>query len=61
MVPVFMALLPVVFPKQATRTVSALLLLGVSMIGLASIGMFFIPAAIVMGVAACARSESERT
>jgi hypothetical protein len=55
LLPIVVAALPILFPKQATRIVSALLLWGFSLIGAASIGLFCIPAAIVMLLAACAR------
>jgi hypothetical protein len=58
--PVVVALLPMLLPRQATRFMSALLLWGFSVLGSASIGLFYIPAAIVMLLAACARPALER-
>ncbi len=55
-VPVLVALVPVFVPRRTARIVSAALLWIGCVIALASIGMFFIPAAIAMTVAA-ARHE----
>jgi hypothetical protein len=60
MFPVVFALLPMLLPKQATRIMSALLLWGFSVVGSGSIGLFYIPAAIAMLLAACARPALER-
>ncbi len=55
-VPVLVALVPVFAPRRPARIVSAVLLWVGCVIALASIGMFFIPAAVAMTVAA-ARHE----
>jgi hypothetical protein len=55
-VPVLVALVPVFVQRRTARIVSAVLLWIGCVIALASIGMFFIPAAIAMTVAA-ARHE----
>src|ERR1035441_1486677 len=49
LLPIVVAALPILFPKQATRIVSALLLWGFSLIGAASIGLFCIPAGVPGG------------
>jgi len=54
LLPVVIALAPILFPRQATRVGSALLLWGFSIIGSASIGLFYIPSAVAMLLAACA-------
>lgn len=50
--PVVIALLPLVFRKQAIRIVATVLVGGFSFISGASIGLFYIPAAVTM-LAAC--------
>lgn len=53
LVPVFLALLPLVFRKQALRTWTAIVMLLFSLISGFTIGMFYIPASIAMLMAAC--------
>ncbi len=52
MFPVFIALLPLMFHKQAVRVVAAILMGGFSLVAM-SIGLFYLPAAILMALAAC--------
>jgi len=51
--PVFVALLPVVFKRQFVRIIAAVVLVAFSFIAGFSIGLFYIPAAVVMVLAAC--------
>ncbi len=55
-VPVLVASIPVLVRRRAARIVSAVLLWIGCIVGMWSVGMFFVPAAIVM-TAAAARSE----
>lgn len=57
--PIVAALLPILFPTQAIRILSAVLLCALSLFAIASIGLFCIPGAIVMTLAACARPIAE--
>jgi hypothetical protein len=50
--PVFVALLPLMFRKQAVRVVVAILMGGFSLFAM-SIGLVYLPAAILMVLAAC--------
>jgi hypothetical protein len=54
-VPVLVALIPILVPHRAARIVSAVLLWTGCVVGMWSVGMFFVPAAIVMTVAAARR------
>jgi hypothetical protein len=54
-VPVLMALVPMVARHRRARTASAVLLWIGCVVGMLSIGMFFVPAAIAMTVAATRR------
>jgi hypothetical protein len=54
-VPVLVALIPMVARHRRARTASAVLLWIGCLVGMWSIGMFFIPAAIAMTVAATRR------
>jgi hypothetical protein len=54
-VPVVLALVPTVLRSRSARTVSAVLLWACCVVGLASVGMFFIPAAVLMTIAASQR------
>jgi hypothetical protein len=51
-VPVALALLPVVIHHRAVRTVAAILLWACCVIALLSVGIFFVPTAILMTIAA---------
>lgn len=51
-VPMLVSLLPVVVPRRAARVVSAVLLWVCCVVGLFSVGLFFVPAAALMTVAA---------
>jgi hypothetical protein len=53
MFPVLIAFLPVLFHRQAVRIAAAILMGGFSLIALMSIGIFYLPAAITIVVAAC--------
>jgi hypothetical protein len=55
-VPVLLAMLPLVVRRKAARVVAAVLLWLCCLVGAFSIGMFFIPAAVAMTIAA-ARSD----
>jgi hypothetical protein len=50
--PVVIALVPLVYRKQAVRVVAAILMGGFALIAM-SIGLFYLPSAIVMVLAAC--------
>jgi hypothetical protein len=54
-VPVLIALTPVVFPKRSLRALAAIALGGFCLIGGFSIGLFYIPSAVIMAVAASSR------
>jgi len=54
-VPVVLALIPVVLRRRAVRTISAVLLWVGCVIGILSVGMLFIPAAVLMTIAAAQR------
>ena len=56
-VPVLISLLPMMVPRRAARVVAAVLLWACCVIGIFSVGMFFVPAAVVMTVAAVARDQ----
>jgi hypothetical protein len=58
MFPVFVALLPLMVRKQAVRVVAAILIGGFSLVAL-SIGLFYLPAAILMVLAACVADTGE--
>ncbi|MDR3698959.1 MAG: hypothetical protein P4L56_04940 [Candidatus Sulfopaludibacter sp.] len=64
MFPVVMALLPVLFRKQAVRMAAAFLMGAFALIGSFSIGLLYLPAAIVMFLAAgshaCPSGSSEK-
>jgi hypothetical protein len=51
-VPVLVALVPVLVRRRTARIVSAVLLWACCVVGMWSVGMFFVPAAIVMTIAA---------
>jgi hypothetical protein len=50
-IPVVVALVPLIFDRATTRTVSTVLLWTFSMITGFSVGLFFVPAAVVMTIA----------
>jgi hypothetical protein len=50
--PVVIALVPLMYRKQAVRVVAAILMGGFALIAM-SIGLFYLPSAIVMVLAAC--------
>jgi hypothetical protein len=51
--PALVALCPILIPRQTTRIAAALLLWGFSLIGIGSVGLFYMPAAVTMLLAAC--------
>ena len=51
-VPVLLTLIPVLMPRRTVRSISAVLLWLGCVVGLLSVGLFFVPAAIAMTVAA---------
>ena len=55
-IPVIVAGMPLVFRSRAVRMLSAVLLLGWVAIGVASIGLFYIPSAFVMAWSALGKS-----
>ena len=59
LLPLVIALAPILFPKQATRVMSALLLWGFSLVGSASIGLVYMPSAIAMLLAAFAPPDGD--
>ena len=56
-VPVLISLLPTMVPRRAVMAVAAALLWVCCVIGLFSVGLFFVPAAVLMTVAAVARDR----
>jgi hypothetical protein len=54
-VPVLVSLVPVVVPRRAARIVAAVLLWAGCVVGIFSVGLFFVPSAVVMTVAAAMR------
>jgi hypothetical protein len=60
-VPVLVSLLPIVVHLRGTRIVSAVLLWVCCVIGAASVGMFFVPAAILMTIGAARRDRVTAT
>jgi hypothetical protein len=54
-VPIVIALIPVLVRHRAAAIVSAVLLWACCVVGLFSVGMFFVPAAVLMTVAAARR------
>jgi hypothetical protein len=57
--PVCLALLPLVFRKQALRITAAVVMLAFSFISGFTIGMFYVPAAIAMLLAACVADSAK--
>lgn len=51
-VPVLIALTPVLWHRRGVRIASAVLLWACSVVGMFSVGMFFVPVAILMTIAA---------
>ena len=56
-VPVLFALVPVLLRRRAARVVAAVLLWAFCVVGLASVGLFFVPAATLMTIAAIKHDE----
>lgn len=56
-VPVLISLLPMMVPRRTARVVAAVLLWACCVIALFSVGLFFVPAAVVMTVAAMTRDR----
>lgn len=60
--PVVVALLPLLIPRRRIRILAAVLLFGFSVVAAMSIGLFYLPAAITMLIAACVRhNQSDLT
>jgi hypothetical protein len=57
-VPVLVALVPVLVRHRVARSVSAVLLWTGCVVGIWSVGLFFVPAAVVMTVAAAVREPT---
>ena len=57
-VPVVLALIPVLVPRRGARIIAAVLLWACCVVAAASIGLFFVPAAILMTVAAIRREPA---
>ncbi len=58
-VPVLLSLLPIIVRARGARIVSAVLLWACCVIGAASIGLFFVPGAILMTIAAVRRDRTD--
>jgi hypothetical protein len=58
--PVVIALLPLLFRKQAVRIIATIIMWGFAMISGFSIGLFYLPAAIAMLLAACVDDRATR-
>ena len=61
--PVVFAALPLLAPRRGVRVISAVLLAAIALLGLASIGLLFVPSAVAMSVAASvspSRSDARR-
>ncbi|MDP9300601.1 MAG: hypothetical protein M3P43_06870 [Actinomycetota bacterium] len=58
-VPVLLSLLPIIVRARGARIVSAVLLWGCCAIGAASIGLFFVPGAILMTIAAARHDRTD--
>ena len=59
--PVVIAFLPVLFRKQAVRIIATIIVWGFTLISGFSIGLFYLPAAILMLVAACVGDSAAQT
>lgn len=57
-VPVVVALVPLVVRRRSVRVVSAVLLWAGCVVGMLSVGLFFVPAAILMTIAAAHRPSA---
>ncbi len=57
--PVMLALLPLVFPKQVLRIIVTLVMFAFSLISGFTIGLFYVPAAIAMLLAACVADSAK--
>ena len=55
-IPVLLAAVPVVFPKRAVAIAVAVVLSALTLLGAASIGLFFLPAAALSWIAVTSRS-----
>jgi hypothetical protein len=60
-VPVLVSLLPVVLRRRGARVVAAMLLWACCVVGIFSVGLFFVPAAVMMTVAAAMRDPEPVT
>src|SRR4051812_30476708 len=59
MFPVLIALLPLVFPNQPVRIIAAIAMCAFSLLGAMTIGLFYVPAALLM-LAACVADSAKR-
>ena len=57
-VPVVLALIPILVPRRGARIIAAVLLWACCVVAAASIGLFFVPAAILMTVAGIRREPA---
>jgi hypothetical protein len=55
--PVVVTLLPLVFPKQAVRILASIIIWAFAILGGFSIGLFYIPSAVVVLLGACVDSS----
>jgi len=58
-VPVFIALLPLVFPKLAVRICATIVIWGFAFLGGFSIGLFYIPSALALLLGTCVDSSAK--
>ena len=59
MFPVLVALVPLVLRKQVVRTLAAIVIGGFVFLGGMSIGLFYLPAGILMLLAACVEDSAK--
>ncbi len=55
--PVLVTLAPLLFPSRVTRVIATVLICGFTLVGSFTIGLFYLPAALAMLIAACAKSR----
>ncbi len=60
-IPIFIAIVPVMFPHRAFRIVSAVLLMGFALLGSMTVGLAYLPAAVAMCIAACLKEHGPET
>ena len=59
MFPVLVAFVPVLVPKQVVRIIAAFVMGGFALISGFSIGLFYLPAAVLMVLAACVEDSAK--